>query len=202
MTLSHLPPPDDITCEDITDEIMISYKEKGFTLIFSEEVMRYDLSLTLPEMTLAPSVSYLTWDAQSLPMFFTVYQAAFRERPGFSEWNESAEEWVRWTSSDPLFRPDLSFLAVVQGQAAGFVTNAEDEAALGQNGYLIQIGTHPQWRGQKVGTALLLRSLQAWQKEGKEAVILHVNNNNPQAMRLYQQIGFVSVGRRGRFRRQ
>ncbi len=167
-------------------------------LVFAEEVMNYDLSLALPHVTPPSFVSYLTWDAQSIHAFFTIYQAAFRERPGFPGWEE--EEWIHWVSDNPLFRPDLSFLAVVQGQAVGFVTNAEDEATLGQNGYLIQVGVPPQWRDQKLGSALVVRSLQAWQEEGKKAVILHVNSNNPEALRLYQQLGFAIVKRRGKFR--
>jgi ribosomal protein S18 acetylase RimI-like enzyme len=96
----------------------------------------------------------------------------------------------------------LSLLAVADGQAVGFVTNAEDEAAPGQNGYIIQVGVHPQWRGQRLGATLITRSLLAWQAEGKEVVILHVNSNNPEAIRLYQQLGFVVVRRRGKFRLQ
>lgn len=200
MAQDHFSSNNVITCEDVTDEIVASYAEKGFTLVFAEEVMRYDLSLPLPQVTPLPVVSYLTWDAQSVHAFFTIYQAAFRERPGFPGWSEEA--WVRWVSEDPTFRPDLSFLAVVRGQAAGFVTNAEDEAAPERNGYLIQVGVHPQWRGQRLGAALLARSLQAWQEERKEAVILHVNRNNPASIHLYQQLGFVLVRWRGKFRQQ
>ncbi len=199
MNQGQFPPSEDITCERITDEIVASYREKGFTLFFVEEVMRYDLFSAVPNVTPVPSVTYLTWDAQSRSAFFSVYQAAFRERPGFP--GRSEEEWIRWESDDPLFRPDLCFLAVVQGQAVGFVTNGEDEAEPGQNGYIIQVGVHPQWRGQRIGAALMARSLLAWQAEGKKAVILHVNSNNPKAIRLYQQLGFVLVGRRGKFRR-
>ena len=200
MAQGHLPLSNDITCESITDEIIASYKEKGFTLVFAEEIMRYNLSLALPDIAPPPFVSYLVWDVQSSHTFFTVYQAAFRERPGFPGWSE--KEWVRWVSSAPLFRPDLSFLAMVEGQAVGFATNAEDEAAPGRNGYLIQLCVHPEWRGRRLGTALLMRALHAWQKEGKEALLLHVNSNNLGAIRLYQQLGFVMVGRRGRFRQQ
>jgi len=198
MTQSHFSHADDITCENITNEVIASYAAKGFTLFFAEKVMHYDLSVVLPHLTSPPLVSYLTWDSQSIHAFFTVYQAAFQERPGFPGWSE--EEWVRWISSDPTFRPDLSFLAIAQGQPVGFVTNAEDEAVPEQNGYLIQMGVHPQWRGQKLATALVVRSLHAWQQEGKKSVILHVNVNNPAAIQLYQQLGFTLVRQRGKFR--
>lgn len=104
-----------------------------------------------------------------------------------------------WRSCVPS-RPILSFLAMVQGQAAGFVTNADYEEA--QQGYLIQVGVHPAWRGQGLGAALTAHSLRAWQEAGKEALILDVNVNNPGAIRLYQQLGFAVVRRRGKFSRQ
>jgi ribosomal protein S18 acetylase RimI-like enzyme len=80
----------------------------------------------------------------------------------------------------------------------GFVTNADE----GQHGYTIQVGVHPNWRGQGLGAALTTYALQKWQETGKEAVILHVNVNNPGAMRLYQQLGFVVIRRRGKFSRR
>ena len=186
----------DITCENLTDEIIASYADKGFTLVFAEKVMRYDLSRTLPQVAPRSTITYLPWNEQNVHAFFTVYQAAFRDRPGFPGWSE--EEWVHWVSDDPTFRPDLSFLAMVEEQPAGFVTNAED----GANGYLIQIGVHPQWRGQKLGAALMVHALQSWREDKKEAVILHVNHNNPAAIHLYEQLGFVVVRERGKFRRQ
>jgi len=193
MPQNDFPLEETITCENITDEIVTFYKEKGYSLVFVEEVMRYDLSQLLPPMEGLPDVTYLTWNSQSIPAFFAVYEAAFRERPGFPGWSE--EVWSRWVSDDPLFRPDLSFLALVEGQAVGFVTNAEDK----ENGYLTQVGVRPQWRGRRLGAELVVRSLQAWQAEGKEAVLLHVNENNPGAIRLYLQLGFVTFRRRGKF---
>jgi hypothetical protein len=59
MYQSHFPLSDDITCENITDEIIASYGEKGFLLVFTEEVMRYDLSLAVPHMSPVPTTYYL-----------------------------------------------------------------------------------------------------------------------------------------------
>lgn len=192
-------PDEVISCENLTDETIALYKEQGFTLLFSEEIMRYDLSLSVPQIIKAPSLSYKSWNAHTAHDFFDVYQAAFRERPGFPGWSE--EEWIRWTADDPSFRPDHSLLALSQDQPVGFITNAEEVIEAKNVGFVIQMGVDPLWRGQGVGSALLARSLQAWQDEGKQAVILHVNNNNPGALHLYRQLGFMSVGQRGKFRK-
>src|SRR5689334_21069079 len=94
MTNHHLLPPfEEMSSETLTDEIIASHMEQGFTVVFAEAVMRYDLALALPQVAALPSVSYLTWNAHSVHAFFTAYEAAFRERPGFPGWSE--EEWVR-----------------------------------------------------------------------------------------------------------
>lgn len=200
MKQNHSVPSDDIRSENVTDEIIASYAKKGYTLTFAEEVMCYDLSRALPHVIMPLEVSYVSWEPERTHDFFSVYDASFRERPGFPGWSET--EWVQWTSGNPTFRPDMSVLAVTQGQAVGFVTNAEDEEAPAQHGFLIQVGVHPDWRGQGLGAALITHSLQTWRETGKEAVMLHVNINNHGSIRLYQQLGFVIVRRRGKFARR
>ncbi|MBA2396981.1 MAG: GNAT family N-acetyltransferase [Ktedonobacteraceae bacterium] len=48
---------------------------------------------------------------------------------------------------------------------------------------------------------MITHALQAWRETGKEEVVLHVNVNNPGAIHLYQQLGFVIVRKRGKFSR-
>ncbi len=199
MVQEHSVPREEIRCENVTDEVIAAYTEQGYALTFAEEVMLYDLSRAISHRVVPLEVSYLSWTPERAHDFFMVYDTSFRERPGFPALSEA--EWVHWTSDDPAFRPDLSVLAVVQGQVVGFVTNAAYEEDAKQYGYIIQIGVHPQWRGQGLGAALMTHSLQAWRETGLEAVLLHVNVNNPGAIRLYQQLGFVIVRQRGKFLR-
>ena len=191
-----------VGCEDVTDEIVAAYDSQGYTLTFAEDVMRYDLSdtsLMLPRVRLSVAVDYLEWTPERAHVFFSVYAAAFRERPGFPGWSEA--EWVRWTAGDPTFRPDLSVLALIQGQPVGFITCADYEEEPAQSGFVIQVGVDPEWRGQGLGAAMMIHALDAWRDAGKKAVLLDVNVNNPVAIRLYEQLGFVVVRRRGRFSR-
>lgn len=190
-------PPEEQVCEDVTDELVDAYRARGLVLVFAEEVMRYDLTASLPRIS-APAVVYHTWDAESRQRFFAVYTAAFRERPGFPNW--SAEQWLSWVADDPTFRPDLSFLATRGAEAIGFVTNAESEEDPQHTGYLIQVGVTPNWRGQGLGAALTRQALAAWRAAGKSAMLLHVNCNNSGALHLYQRLGFLTIRRRGKFR--
>jgi mycothiol synthase len=186
-----------ITCENLTDEIVARCVEKGYILSFAEEVMRYDLSRPLPQVSVPAGISFLKWTPERAHDFFSVYAASFRERPGYPGWSEA--EWVKWTSDDPEFHPELSVLAVIQGQALGFVTNAAYEGGNDKLGYIIQVGILPEWRGKGLGAALTIHSLEMWKETGAEAVYLHVNANNPGAIRVFRLTGFVTVRQRGKF---
>ena len=194
--------PEIITSEDLTDEVVAAYAQQGYALTFAEDVMRYDLSdpsRPLPHMDLPFAVTYLEWTPERASEFFAVYEASFRERPGFPGWSET--EWTQWTVGDPTFRPDLSLLAVFEGRAVGFLTSADYEDEQAQYGFVIQVGVHPAWRGQKLGAALISRTLHHWRNAGKAALILDVNVNNAVAKHLYLQLGFQVVRRRGKFSR-
>ena len=190
---------EEITCEDITDEIVISYHKQGFSLIFAEEIMQYDLSLTVPDIIPIALASFVSWNTERSHDFFTVYQAAFHERPGFPDWSE--DRWIQWIADDPTFRADRTYLAIIQGKAVGFIANADDESSQ-LTGYIIQVGVHPDWRGKRIAASLVIHTMLAWQNEGKSNILLHVNVNNPGALNLYQKLGFITIGRRGKFRRQ
>ena len=197
MTASFSQPPKRITCEHLTDEIIAEYQNSGFTLAFAEEVMCFDLSQAIPSIALPSDIACLPWNAEHIPAFFAVYQAAFRERPGFPYW--SMEQWVHWHTNDATFRPDLTLLAMAQEQPVAFIASTDDAELPQQIGWIGQLGVHPQWRGRGLAAALISQNLLAWRSEGKHAVMLDVNVNNPGAMHLYQRLGFTVVGRRGAF---
>src|SRR5437660_10642633 len=149
MTVKQLPPqesshtmgkehsPEEITCENVTGEITAYYAEKGYTLTFAEEVMRFDLSHAIPSVVVPPDISFFPWASERSHDFFVAYDASFRDRPGFPGWSE--QEWVGWTTDNPTFRPDLSYLSEVQGQAVGFINNEDDDTASEPTVYINQI---------------------------------------------------------------
>jgi mycothiol synthase len=106
-----------------------------------------------------------------------------------------------WISSDPAFRADLTFLATVENQTVGFIASAKDMELPDNHGYIIQVGVIPEWRRKGVAAVLTNISLEAWREDGKDAVILHVNRNNPGAISLYERLGFKTVRIRGAFQK-
>jgi mycothiol synthase len=200
MTLETVPPAGDrVTCEAIDDALVASYARQGYALVFAEEVMRRELSVELPQGTLLAGIDFEPWTAERAPAFFAAYAGSFRDRPGFPGWPE--EQWVRWIADDPTFRADRSEVALAGGEPVGFIANANDEDQPERQGYIIQVGVVPEWRRKGLARALIVRTLQAWRDEGKANVVLHVNVNNPGAIRLYEDLGFVRIARRGTFER-
>ena len=159
--------------------------------------MRADLSAgPLPPAVWPAGVSVLEWSSATAGRFHAVYEAAFRERPGFPGW--PADQWIAGTAEEDGFRPRWSLLAVRAaadglgpGTDLGFVTAAE--------GWIDQVGVAPGARLAGVGTALIRESLTRMAADGHHDVWLNVNVDNPAAA-LYRRLGFAHRGRRARFR--
>ncbi|MBN8191951.1 GNAT family N-acetyltransferase [Bacillus sp. NTK074B] len=86
----------------------------------------------------------------------------------------------------------------VNDQAVGFITAARDT---GKTGFIIQVGVIPEWRGKGIGAVLTAKCLEELRQDGMKPVGLHVNQNNPGAIKLYERLGFEIVRRRGTFER-
>jgi ribosomal protein S18 acetylase RimI-like enzyme len=71
-----------------------------------------------------------------------------------------------------------------------------DFAHIGQVG----MGVHKDYRGKRIGTALMVAALQAAKEYGIERVELEVYTSNTRAIKMYEKFGFVTEGvkRKGR----
>lgn len=67
----------------------------------------------------------------------------------------------------------------------------------GQRIYLIaNVATHPDYRRRGIGRALTERCMQQARDKGAHAIWLHVRDDNPGAIRLYEGLGFAEIARR------
>jgi mycothiol synthase len=192
------PTGDVVVCEAIDDAQVASYAREGYALIFAEEVMLRNLDGDLPRVAPPEGIAIQPWIAERAPLFFAAYASSFADRPGFPGWTE--ERWVEWISGDPSFRADRSEVALTAEEPVGFIACSDDDEHP-ERGYIIQVGVVSAWRRRGLARALIARELLAWKAEGKSGALLHVNVNNPRAIGLYVGLGFVRVGRRGRFER-
>jgi ribosomal protein S18 acetylase RimI-like enzyme len=180
-----------VETEALTGAAERLFASRGLRQVFAEDVMRFDLaSVEPPAAPLPPGLVLHEWTPDLAARFFAAYEAAFRERPAFPGW--PAERWVAWTAGDEEFRPQWSLLAAGPDGDAGFITAAE--------GWIVQVGVVPSWRGRGVAAALVAEVLRRMRAEGADKAHLDVNVDNP-AARVYTRVGFTTIGRRAKFRR-
>lgn len=66
-------------------------------------------------------------------------------------------------------------------------------------GHILDIAVHPDYRGMGIGRLLVGKVLEECRKRGAEFVSLEVRPSNISAIRLYERLGFVVTGRRKRY---
>lgn len=178
-----------VETEALTPQGERLFASRGLRQVFAEDVMSFDLAAVEPPAVPLPGELVLReWAPDLAARFFAAYEAAFRDRPGFPGW--PAERWVAWTAGDEEFRPQWSLLATGLDGDAGFITCAE--------GWIVQVGVVPSWRGRGVGAALVCEALRRMGAEGGRHALLDVNVDNP-AAKLYRRLGFTVLGRRAKF---
>ena len=116
-----------------------------------------------------------------------VTQIADLERLCFSmPWSENS---IRSELNNPL---SLWVVAQDNGTVAGYVGS---QTVLGETD-MMNIAVHPACRRNGVGRKLVLELISRLKEQGSHALILEVRASNDPAIRLYEQLGFVQVGRR------
>jgi mycothiol synthase len=166
------------------------YARHGLVCTFAEWVLRHDLR-HLPPVHRPDGVHLVPATHADPADLFTAYVRSFAERPGFAQ--PTPQEWLGGLTDDPDWRRDLSVVALADdGIPAGFLT------VLGR--WIDQVGVVPAWRGHRLGTYLVARTLSALAGEGTAPVGLTVNVNN-RAAELYRRLGFVDAGTRARYTR-
>lgn len=66
-------------------------------------------------------------------------------------------------------------------------------------GHILDIAVHPDYRGMGIGRLLVEKVLEECRKRGAEFVSLEVRASNANAIGLYERLGFVVTGRRKRY---
>jgi ribosomal protein S18 acetylase RimI-like enzyme len=173
----------------------VLYRRHGYACDFIEAKMERELRVPLPNV---PTPSFERWTTDNQVDFHSAYLDSFRERPGFKV-NE-ATQWIGEHTADGSFRADLSLLVKIDGQPAGFISTFVD-AANPSRAYIGQVGTSPTARRRGLGTALIIAVMTLLRQEAVAVADLHVNENNPRAIELYERLGFLKIGRRAKYSR-
>jgi [ribosomal protein S18]-alanine N-acetyltransferase len=62
--------------------------------------------------------------------------------------------------------------------------------------HVLNICVHPEWQGNGLGRKLIQRLLKIARQHGAETAFLEVRESNLAALKLYQSLGFLEIGRR------
>ena len=73
--------------------------------------------------------------------------------------------------------------------------NPEDETQAGEY-YIDSLGVDPEWQGKGIGSELLKYIIEKYVVQSGHTIGLLVDNDNPNAKRLYQKLGFKTVGKK------
>lgn len=178
--------------EALGDGAHALYLSRGLSQVFAEHVMRLAAAAHPPAPHPPADLVLSEWGEADPARFFAVYEAAFRERPGFPGWSQ--EQWTGWISDDEDFRPSWTLLASLGGTDVGFIAAAA-------TGWIAQVGVVPSARGRDIGALLVGEAVRRMRTAGEADIVLNVNWNNPHAAALYRRLGFITVGCRARYQR-
>lgn len=169
------------------EDAVTLYRAAGLTLASEEDEMRRELPGALPAAPVPGNVTLEPWSEDSAPLFHHAYSGAFRDRPGFPNWEE--RRWRAAFTGAAAFSPALSSVAMDGPEPAAFIVCWVAPPL----GWVAQMGVRPEWRGKGLGAALLAGALRGFAGLGLERAALDVATNNPGARRLYDRMGFHPI---------
>lgn len=152
--------------------------ERGFHQIRHYTEMRRDLSLPLPEGPLPRHLELVPWQAELDDQVRIAHNDAFAQHDGSEPHTPET-----WQDGRTYFVPSWSFLVLDRttdrAQVAGYLYSGryeqDWEAVGGSEGYIDILGVRQPWRGQGIGTALLVRALRAYAEDGMQYAGLGVD---------------------------
>jgi mycothiol synthase len=154
------------------------YLSKGLSQVFAEDVMQL-AGRAHPPATHAPEGLILSqWDQADPARCYAVYQASFRDRPGFPGGRKNAGSSGSATTRTSA--PEWTLLATIDGNDVGFIVG---EAT----GWIVQMGVVPTARGKDIGARLIAEAVQRMRSAGETTITLNVNVDNPHATALYSR---------------
>ena len=147
--------------------------------------MGIDLPSEIPEPEWPEGVSVRTYGGEEAEareikdLLDLAYAEEFHHTPA------TFENWSRFMFEDPMFDPEVWFLAVAEGKIVAAALNWDE-------GYVKDLVVHPEWRGRGLGKALMYETFGAFKRRGLPRVTLKTDSNNPtDAWRLYERVGMA-----------
>jgi len=120
-------------------------------------------------------------------LLHSVHESAFANH--FDSESYRFEEWYTYFDERDHSRPDLRWLAWVDGEVVAECTADDSRASFGHS-YVRTLGVLPRARGRGIGRWLLQCQFTQAAREGRSHVLLTVDSENTTgATRLYESVG-------------
>jgi phosphinothricin acetyltransferase len=111
---------------------------------------------------------------------------------GVSTFETAVPDWAAW---DVAHRPDCRFVALVDGEVAGFIALSPYSTRAVYSGVAwesVYVGT--AWRGRGVGRALLASLVAASDAAGIWTLMAGIQVENTASLALHERAGFRRIG--------
>ena len=107
-----------------------------------------------------------------------------------------SDPWSERSIASELFNPLSYWLVALDGdRVAGYVGS---QSVLGESD-MMNVAVDPDYRRQGIAEQLVTELIAALKDRGNYQLTLEVRASNTPAQKLYEKLGFVSVGKRPRY---
>ena len=167
-------------------------ESEGFERVKSYWQMRWEGD-DLPSPVLRPGFQLKPFSlGRDEAMLAELQNASFREHWGFCPNTvEEIAARVRMKVTDP----DGIIFVMDGNRPAGYNWTLRYENSYGKIGVVSMTGVHPSYRGNGLGTAVVVSGMQYLKDQGVDAIELEVDSENTPARELYLKLGYRQVSR-------
>ena len=170
-------------------------ESEGFEQVKDYWQMRWTPSTSsgrdLPELSLRPNFRLKPFAlGEDEAMLTELQNAAFGQHWGFCPNTvEEIAARVRIANTDPG-----GIIFVMDGdRPAGYNWTLRNENRFGKVGFVSMTGVHPEYRGNGLGTAVVVTGMEYLRQQGVDAIELEVDSENTPARELYLKLGYRQV---------
>jgi mycothiol synthase len=175
------------------EELAAALRERGFRAVRRSYRMAIDLAEAPPAPLLPAGVTIRSFEPGDERTFYELHEETFEDT-----WEHVSfpyEEWADRLLNPPRFVPDLWFLAVRDGEPAGFAI-CYPHTGNPELGWVGMLGVGRAFRRLGLGRALLTRAFAAFRERGLVRAGLGVDADSlTGAHRLYERAGMHVTAR-------
>ena len=173
-----------------SDDARHLLESEGFAKVKDYWQMRWETS-DLPPLNLSSNFSLRSFRlGQDEPTLTELQNAAFGAHWGFCP---NTVEQIASRVSTRISDPDGIIFVVDGDRPAGYNWTLRHQNSHGNVGIVSMTGVHPDYRGNGLGTAVVVSGMRYLSEQGVETVELEVDAENTPARELYLKLGFRKV---------